>query len=42
MEDDGIDTEGIYQTLHKLKLEMEIDQDLYYKTKEFLDIFRYF
>ena len=42
MEDEGIDTEGIYQTLNKLKLDMEIDEDLYFKTKAFLDIFRVF
>ena len=42
MKDDGIDTEGIYHTLNKLKLDMEIDEDLYYKTKAFLDIFRVF
>ena len=42
MEDEGIDTEGIYQTFNKLKLDMEIDEDLYYKTKAFLDIFRVF
>ena len=42
MEDEGIDTEGIYQTFNKLKLDMEIDEDLYYKTKSFLDIFRVF
>ena len=42
MKDDGIDTEGIYQTLNNLKLDMEINEDLYYKTKAFLDIFRVF
>ena len=42
MKDEGIDTEGIYQTLNKLKLDMEIDEDLYFKTKAFLDIFRVF
>ena len=42
MKDDGIDTEGIYHTLNSLKLDMEIDEDLYYKTKAFLDIFRVF
>ena len=42
MEDGGIDTEGIYQTLNNLKLNMEINEDLYYKTKAFLDIFRVF
>ena len=41
MKDDGIDTEGIYHTLNSLKLDMEIDEDLY-KTKAFLDIFRVF
>ena len=42
MKDDGIDTEGIYHTLNSLKLDMEIDEDLYYKTNAFLDIFRVF
>ena len=42
MEDEGIDTEGIYQTLNELKLDMEINEDLYFKTKAFLDIFRVF
>ena len=30
VKDDGIDTEGIYQTLNKLKLDMEINEDLYF------------
>ena len=38
----GTDTEGIYETLKSLKLNYEIDGDLYYKTKAFLDIFRVF
>ena len=42
MKDDGIDTDGIYHTLISLNLVMEIDEDLYYKTKAFLDIFRVF
>ena len=42
MKDGGIDTEGIYHTLNKLKLDMELEEDLYYKTKAFLDIFRVF
>ena len=42
MKDDGIDTEGIYHTLLTLNLNKEIDEDLYYKTKAFLDIFRVF
>ena len=42
MEEDGIDTEGIYRTLVKLNICMEIDKDLFFKTKVFLDIFRVF
>ena len=42
MKDDGIDTEGIYHTLISLNLNKEIDEDLYFKTKAFLDIFRVF
>ena len=42
MKDDGIDTEGIYHTLVNLNICMEINQDLYFKTKAFLDIFRVF
>ena len=42
MEEDGVDTEGIYHTLVSLNLEMEIDEDLYFKTKAFLNIFRVF
>ena len=42
MRDDGIDTEGIYHTLISLNLNKEIDEDLYFKTKAFLDIFRVF
>ena len=42
MKNDGVDTEGIYLTLISLNLDMEIDEDLYYKTKTFLDIFRVF
>ena len=42
MKEDGIDTEGIYHTLLKINFCMEIDEDLYFKTKEFLDIFRVF
>ena len=37
-----VDTEGIYKTVYDLKLDMEINEDLYYKTKAFLDIFRVF
>ena len=42
MKNDGVDTEGIYLTLISLNLDMEIDEDLYYKTKAFLAIFRVF
>ena len=42
MEDDGIDTEGIYHTLISLNLSKEIDEDLYFKKMAFLDIYRVF
>ena len=42
MEEDWVDTEGIYHTLVSLNLNMEIDEDLYFKTKAFLNIFRVF
>ena len=42
MKDDGIDTEGIYHTLISLNFFKERDEDLYFKTKAFLDIFRVF
>ena len=37
-----IDIEGIYYTLDSLKLDDEIDGDLYLKTEAFPDIFRVF
>ena len=40
MKDDGLDTEGIYHALLPLTLNKEIDEDLYFKRKAFLDIFR--
>ena len=42
MKNNGIDTEGIYHTLISINLDKEIDEDLYFKTKAFLDIFRVF
>ena len=42
MEDNSVDTEGIYHTLLTLNLDMEIDEDLFFKQKAFLDIFRVF
>ena len=42
MKDDGIDTEGIYHALVCLDLEMEINEDLYFKKSAFLDIYRVF
>ena len=42
MKDDGIDTEGIYHALVCLRLNMEIDEDLYFKKSAFLDILRVF
>ena len=41
-EKDEIDTERIYEVMSKLKLDMEIDEDLYFKKKAFLDIFNIF
>ena len=41
-EGDGIDTEGIFHTLNSLNLNMELNEDLYFKTKAFLDIFKVF
>ena len=40
IEKDGIDTEGIYHTL--ISIDVELDEDLSFKTKAFLDIFRVF
>ena len=42
MKDGGIDTEGIFHTLVTLNLDAEIDKDLYFQTRAFLDIFRVF
>ena len=42
MKDEGIDTEGIYFTLFRLNLDMEIDEDLYFKLKAFLNIYNVF
>ena len=42
MKDKGIDTEGIYYTLFSIKLEMEIDENLYFKVKAFLNLFNVF
>ena len=39
---DDIDTEVIYEIMSKLKIDMEIDEDLYFKKKAFLDIFNIF
>ena len=37
---DNIDTEGIFYTLNSLKLDMEMDLDLYFKIKAFVNIFK--
>ena len=42
IKEDGIDTEGIYLTLLKINFCMEINENLYFKTKAFLDIFSVF
>ena len=36
----SINTSVIFQTLNNLDLDMEIDEDLYFKTKAFLNIFK--
>ena len=38
----SINTSVIFQTLNNIDLDMEIDEDLYFKTKAFLDIYRVF
>ena len=42
MKNDGIDTKGIYHTLISINLDKVLDEDLSFKTKAFLDIFRVF
>ena len=39
MKDDGIDTKGIYQTIKNIQLDMEADEDLYYKKIAFIHIY---
>ena len=39
MKDDGIDTIGIYQTIKNIQLDMEADEDLYYKKIAFIQIY---
>ena len=41
-EKDDINTEVIYEIMDRIRLDMEIDEDLYFKKKSFLDIFRVF
>ena len=41
-EKDDINTEVIYEIMDKIKLDKEIDEDLYFKKKAFLDIFNIF
>ena len=40
MKNGGMDMEGIYQVMNEIELDMEIDEDLYFKLKSFLDIFK--
>ena len=42
MKNDGVDTKGIYQILLNITINEEADEDLYFKTKSFLDIYRVF
>ena len=40
MKDDAVDTEGIYNILFDLNFDEKVNEDLYCKTKAFLDIYR--
>ena len=42
VENGHINTEVIFDTLYDLNLNMEIDEDLYFKTKAFLNIYKVF
>ena len=42
IENESLSTFVIFKILNNLDLDMEIDEDLYFKTKAFLDIFRVF
>ena len=42
MEEDGVDTEGIFYTLISLNFNMKLYEDLYFKKKAFLNIFNVF
>ena len=37
-----INIESIFKVIYELEFDMEIDEDLYFKTNSFLDIFRVF
>ena len=41
-EKDDINTEVIYEIMDRIKLDIEINEDLYFKKKAFLDIFNIF
>ena len=40
IKDQDINTEGIYQIIDEFELDKEMDEDLYFKRKAFLDLFR--
>ena len=42
IENESLDIELIFKVLNKLKLDMEIDEDLFFKTKGFTNIFKVF
>ena len=42
VENGRINTEVIFETLYDINLDDEIDEDLYYKTKAFLNIYKVF
>ena len=41
-ENESLDTNLIFKTLNSLNLDMEIDEDLYFKTHAFINIFKVF
>ena len=42
IEDESLNLDVIFKVLNHLKLEMEIDEDLYFKTKGFINLFKVF
>ena len=42
IKNESLDTNLIFKTLNSLNLDMEIDEDLYFKTHAFINIFKVF